>query len=225
MLAWRGCSDGKSESLGLAEDEEPGHGAMVVCEQRSSFPLSTLPPPVLALVLYWLPLHKAAQAASVCKSFQRAFGDAVSWKRRALRDIRDLDVEKTFSAENHDSWQRFYQRHADFRVRIVTVFHSQYGQSLTGEFSMSVCPRLTVADFVTLVGKHPLNRQHDRPRLMPHDPAALELYDFSLRRPVRTHPDGKPNCSFWADEGAISIVDAGLCPGAVLAQPESNMLD
>ncbi len=192
--------------------------------QQSAFPLAELPAPVLALVLYWLPLGHAARQAVVSRKFAAAFRDNVSWKRRCMRDVTGIDVEATLLAEKENSWMAFYRRHAAYRICIVTVFENRGGRSVTEEFTIECCPRMSVETFLDMVAIHPLNRQALCTTLQPHDPSKLGRHDAQWEV-ISAHPGAKPNCSFRQDNGQATIAKAGLCDGAILEQPECMRWD
>ncbi len=191
--------------------------------EQSAFPLGQLPTTVVALVMYWLPMREAGEVACICKRCATALGDNVTWKRRCLRDISGIDVEKTFAEEAEESWMSFYRQHANFLIRIVTVFEHRIGVCLTDEFKVSASPRMRVAEFVDMVSQHPRNRQEGIAILAPHDPSCLGRYE--RRELVKIFPDGKPNCSFASTDEDKTIAEAGLCDGAVLEQPERMRRD
>jgi hypothetical protein len=104
-------------------EEVPGEHqpTAVRAELRAAdFPLPELPVPVLALVLFWLPLSDAAALARVSHKFAAAFRDNVSWKRRCVEDVKGIDVEAAFK-EGEASRMAFYKSRALFTVRVVTV--------------------------------------------------------------------------------------------------------
>ncbi len=185
----------------------------------SSFPLSQLPAPVIALVLFWLPMREAAELACVSKRFADAFRDNVAWKRRCM--LLPFDVEAAFVSENESSWMAFYDRHANYRIRIVTVFTHRGGKSVSGDFVVGPfandCGR-----FVEMVKNDPRNRQKHtaKQELEPHNPSLIGGRDPS----ERLNKPG-PNCTFVTTEGSATIAQAGLCNGAVLEQQERLRCD
>jgi hypothetical protein len=191
--------------------------------EQSAFPLGDLPPPVLALVQYWLPLPDASLQATVSRKFAAAFRDNVTWKRRCAVTLKNVDIEAVFAAEKETSWMAFYRRHALYSIRVVTMFGHRGGTSLSGNFKIRCDPRMTVEAFLEKVASHPENRQRGPPRLSPHDPSRL-----GRRGPggiVSAHPDAKPNCEFRQHDLKATIAEAGLVDGAVLEQPERMMCD
>ncbi len=191
----------------------------------SSFPLMDLPDPALALVLFWLPIREAAEAACVCKRFASVFKDNVTWKRRCIRDVTGIDIDAVFAAEKCKSWAEFHARHTTIRIRIVTVFFHRGGRSLSGDFTVTVSPNLRVSEFLELVSKHSENRQGGfLPVLTPFDPSKLGRHDDNYNI-ISNQPNAKPNCTFSTSSLDATILEAGLCDGAILQQPESMMCD
>jgi hypothetical protein len=191
--------------------------------EQSAFPLGDLPPPVLALVQYWVPLGDAAIQACVSRKFAAAFRDNVTWKRRCAETLKNVDIETVFAAEKETSWMAFYRRHAVYRIRVVTVFGHRGGTSLSGNFEMQCDPRTTVEAFLLKVASHPENRQRGLPQLRPHDPSRLgRRGQYGI---VSQNPDAKANCEFRQGDMSVTIAEAGLVDGAVLEQQERMMCD
>ncbi len=189
----------------------------------SSFPLNQLPTVVLAVVLFWLPMREAAEAACVSQRFLGAFRDNVCWRRRCVRDITNIDLEALFAAETSKSWMTIYDRNTAFRIEVVIVFSSRKGKSITGQFSMTASPHLTVASFLNLVTQHPENVSDAGFVLRPHEPSQLSFYD--MERGERLYPDRfgtripiseTANCSLIVNDLNATIAQAGLCHGAKL---------
>jgi hypothetical protein len=188
---------------------------------ESVFPLVDLPLPALALVLFWLP--DGGLQATVSSKFAAAFRDNVTWKRRCVEALKNVDVEEVFAAEKETSWMTFFFRHASYRIRIVTVFCFSQGVSLSGEFTTRCDPRMTVEAFLQKVSSHPRNRSRGLPRLSPHDPSKLGRRGQDGI--VSELPDAKANCVFRQGDLKATIAEAGLVDGAVLEQPEQMMCD
>lgn len=181
----------------------------------SAFPLLELPTHVLARVMLALDLRHVAALATVCRKFNAAVNDETHWRARCESDIQQLDrMDERYIAERV-SWKQLYIAHAFITVRVVEVVLHRGLRTLSSDFSLYVRPSMTVREFELLVGLRassgPL--RSTRVSLRPHDPRQL------------TNPQGPPNCTWNATRLDASIVEAGLCDGAVLERPGGMKLD
>ncbi len=183
--------------------------------EASSLPLNDLPLHVLALVLFWLPMRLAAEAACVSRRFSTAFGDNVAWKRRCLRDVRGIDVEATFEAEKHQSWIQFYRRHADYRVQVLIVHYGSYIATIDEPIKFLVNPRSSISTFLDSVRNNESTRGLEGFLLYLHNPAVLR-HDYEERVRQGKLKEIRPNCSFSIADMTVTVAEAGLCDGAVL---------
>ncbi len=198
---------------------EQRHALAEVTVEVSAFPLNDLPLHVLALVLFWLPMRLAAEAACVSRRFATAFGDNVAWKRRCLRDVtRNIDIEATFEAEKHQSWLLFYRRYTPYRIRVVIVRPRGRYFAIGEIFDFVASPTMSVADFIDMVGSNARARYYRGRPMLPHNPVVLQP-NYEELKEAGAVPD-KSNCKFSTSNPSATIAEAGLCDGAVLEQPE-----
>lgn len=192
--------------------------------ESNNFPLLKLPEPALALVMHFLPLSESCQQSLVNKKFLEAFRSNVIWKHNCQRDIVDraYDFEEEFRKQKLSSWFHFYQLNALWAIKIVTVFRHQARSVMNSQFTCLVLPTTTVEAFYQIARSHPKNRQPGQ-EFVPFDEAVHTFrYDDDnnyARIPVNDHPAPK-NYTFDTSDLKKSIREAGLCPQAVLMQPE-----
>lgn len=147
---------------------------------NDAFPLLSLPKPALANVLFFLSPSQGAALARCCRALRSAYDDDTAWKRRCWEDEtlrkRVVDWDALENA-GEESWKERFRKHSVMEVKIVTVFQSMRGTSISSSFVMSIPPRMSVAWFLHLVGMHPGNEQHGSD-LYPFDPKGSTFLSF-----------------------------------------------
>ncbi len=127
----------------------------------SEFRLAELPSPVLSLVLFWLPMRQAAEAACVSKRFAAAFRDNVTWKRRCVLQLNWMDVEAAFAKTKDNlgnSWMHFFKKHTVLEVHIVTIGKRSDETVVVERFTVYPSPQSSVSDLFLMVTNHARNR-------------------------------------------------------------------
>jgi hypothetical protein len=141
----------------------------------------------------------SARCPNVCCKATRNLHEAESFVVSFLQAKRRDDNKVVHAIRSQQHYcSRWYN------CRIVTVFVSQYGTSLSDDFSMDVSPMMTVKAFLDAVKIYPKNKQRSAV-LFPYDPSVL------VKRGEKKEEGGLgPNCSFDISNLDATIVEAGM---------------
>ena len=111
-------------------------------------PLQQLPKPVLARVLFFLPLSLGARLACLCSRFSKAFNDEVAWRERLLRESWPQDVP--FPTQDF---------RAAFRRNLwwvtVSCEHDDYGHVVYASFPMRMHAQTSIPDLLASLASEP----------------------------------------------------------------------
>lgn len=187
------------------------------------FPILQLPLPALALVLHSLGgIDKAAWASVTCKRFHSAFRHELIWKEKTLAAAAVVKAESLFC----NNWFETYRDHACWTIHVLRLFFSRVGVSLSRSYVVKVNPLSSLQRLLHLMTSV-MEMEVSVSSLRPHNPVRLGF--FKDGQFVASNPEAKPNCRFDVPDKnlleGISLVQCGLCDGAVLELPEQMMCD
>jgi hypothetical protein len=118
----------------------------------SSFDLEGLPLPVLANLMFVLPLAAGAALSRMSRRFAVAFRDEVGWKRRCVLEVSGVsDIEAEFARQGRQTWRDFYRANTVWRIRIILIWEMRGHRSVSADFNVLIDPRASVEEFFSKV--------------------------------------------------------------------------
>ena len=157
----------------------------------------------------------------VSKHWKSVVDNEAHWKFRSMKEVSWVgDVEKDFGEQKEKdcslTWKKYFKKSL-WTVHLYEMFSHGGGCDIYSRFSVRVKPNASVEEFLAVLKnctENPSPHRKQVATLSPFNPNIVGTRNAGVIIPSKP---GKPNCKWKVTDEKMSIKEAGLCNGAILA--------